>query len=59
MYQESDVNAKLDKNKFESSISELKKKTFVSFSDIENYGEFGFSISLSKTSLSYKGKSIV
>ncbi|CAH0596167.1 unnamed protein product [Chrysodeixis includens] len=39
MYQDNEVGAKLEKNKFESSISELKKKTFVSQADIQNYGE--------------------
>lgn len=40
MYKEgSNVDSKFDKNKFESSISELKKKTFVSAADIESYGK--------------------
>lgn len=41
MHQESDVGPKIEKNKFESSISELKKKTFVSAADIESYGKYG------------------
>lgn len=40
MHQESEVGTKIEKNKFESSISELKKKTFVSAADIESYGKF-------------------
>ncbi|KAF9805166.1 hypothetical protein SFRURICE_002992 [Spodoptera frugiperda] len=32
-----EVGAKLEKNKFENSISELKKKTFVSVADIASY----------------------
>lgn len=40
MYQDNEVGAKLEKNKFESSISELKKKTFVSQADIQSYGKF-------------------
>ncbi|CAH1635923.1 unnamed protein product [Spodoptera littoralis] len=39
MYQDNEVGAKLEKNKFENSISELKKKTFVSIADIASYGE--------------------
>lgn len=39
MHQESEVGPKIEKNKFESSISELKKKTFVSAADIESYGK--------------------
>lgn len=39
MYQDNEVGAKLEKNKFESSISELKKKTFVSQADIQSYGK--------------------
>ncbi|XP_075984857.1 acyl-CoA synthetase short-chain family member 3, mitochondrial [Anticarsia gemmatalis] len=39
MYQENEVGAKLEKNKFESSISALKQKTFVSFAEIESFGE--------------------
>ncbi|KAH9644510.1 hypothetical protein HF086_006043 [Spodoptera exigua] len=39
MYQDNEVGAKLEKNKFENSISELKKKTFVSIADIESYGD--------------------
>lgn len=40
MYKEgSNVDSKFEKNKFESSISELKKKTFVSAADIESYGK--------------------
>lgn len=38
MYQEHD--GKSEKNKFESSISELKKKTFVTAADIESYSKF-------------------
>ncbi|XP_063536075.1 acyl-CoA synthetase short-chain family member 3, mitochondrial [Cydia strobilella] len=42
MYQETEgVTSKTEKNKFESSISELKKKAFVSAADIESYGESG------------------
>lgn len=43
MYQENEVGAKLEKNKFEASISELKKKNFVSYTEIESYGELIFS----------------
>ncbi|XP_047034569.1 acyl-CoA synthetase short-chain family member 3, mitochondrial isoform X2 [Helicoverpa zea] len=39
MYQDNEGGAKLEKNRFESTISELKKKTFVSAADIESYGE--------------------
>lgn len=40
MYKEgSNVDSKFQKNKFESSISELKKKSFVSAADIESYGK--------------------
>lgn len=42
MYQDQEVGAKLEKNKFENSISELKKKTFVSVADIASYGESVF-----------------
>ncbi|XP_013186107.1 acyl-CoA synthetase short-chain family member 3, mitochondrial isoform X1 [Amyelois transitella] len=41
MHQESDVGNKIEKNKFESSISELKKKSFVTAADIQNFGESG------------------
>ncbi|KOB67081.1 Uncharacterized protein OBRU01_20327, partial [Operophtera brumata] len=37
MYQEHEGVKKTEKNKFESSISELKKKTFVTAADIESY----------------------
>lgn len=40
MYHVTEVGSKIEKNKFESSISELKKKSFVSAADIENYGKF-------------------
>lgn len=33
------MDSKFEKNKFESSISELKKKSFVSAADIESYGK--------------------
>lgn len=40
MYKEgSNVDSKFEKNKFESSISELKKKTFVSAADVDSYGK--------------------
>lgn len=43
MFQETEnVAKKAEKNKFESSISELKKKTFVSAADIESYSEYNF-----------------
>lgn len=39
MYKEgANVDSKIEKNKFESSISELRKKTYVS--DIDSYGKF-------------------
>ncbi|XP_026332135.1 acyl-CoA synthetase short-chain family member 3, mitochondrial [Hyposmocoma kahamanoa] len=42
MYKEgSNADSKFDKNKFESSISELKKKSFVSAADIDSYGDGG------------------
>lgn len=44
MYKEgSNVDSKFDKNKFESSISELKKKSFVSAADIDSYGKLSVS----------------
>lgn len=55
MYQDNEVGGgKLEKNKFESSISELKKKTFVSYADIESYGEFDFFQKMFCASLSSK-----
>ncbi|CAG9793558.1 unnamed protein product [Diatraea saccharalis] len=42
MYQEADVTqeaSKIDKNNFSASISDLKKKSFVSAADVQNYGE--------------------
>ncbi|KPJ11786.1 Acyl-CoA synthetase short-chain family member 3, mitochondrial [Papilio machaon] len=41
MYQADDGITSLQKNKFESSISELKKKTFLTAADIESYGDSG------------------
>ncbi|KPJ03470.1 Acetyl-coenzyme A synthetase [Papilio xuthus] len=41
MYQADEGITGLQKNKFESSISELKKKTFVTAADIESYGDSG------------------
>ncbi|CAK1593667.1 unnamed protein product [Parnassius mnemosyne] len=42
MYQSGDdIPSKIEKNIFESSISELKKKTFVTAADIERYGDNG------------------
>ncbi|RVE42302.1 hypothetical protein evm_013042 [Chilo suppressalis] len=39
MHQEADASPKIEKNKFEASINELKKKSFVSATDVANYGE--------------------
>ncbi|CAK1545757.1 unnamed protein product [Leptosia nina] len=40
MYQEKeDVQSKIDKNKFETSISELKKKSFVTAADLESFAD--------------------
>ncbi|XP_004923295.1 acyl-CoA synthetase short-chain family member 3, mitochondrial isoform X2 [Bombyx mori] len=41
MHQQNEVGNKIEKSKFESSISELKKKTFVSAADIECYNVCG------------------
>nr|XP_026497397.1 acyl-CoA synthetase short-chain family member 3, mitochondrial [Vanessa tameamea] len=37
MYQDNDIKSKMDKMKFETSISELKTKSFVTPADMENY----------------------
>lgn len=40
MYQEtSDLKHKIDKNRFENSISELRSKSFVTQTDLLNYGK--------------------
>ncbi|KAG7308964.1 hypothetical protein JYU34_004819 [Plutella xylostella] len=44
MYSDAELSAPArDKNKFEASISELKKKTFVSVQDVQNYEDCGVS----------------
>lgn len=41
MYQHaSEMKSKMDKNKFETSISELKTKSFVTAADMLNYGKY-------------------
>lgn len=56
MYQENEVGAKLEKNKFEASISELKKKNFVSYTEIESYGELIFSWIFAYRIVRYKAR---
>lgn len=55
MYKEgSNVDSKFEKNKFEASISELKKKSFVSAADIESYGKLERSTAIIRKNEGYK-----
>lgn len=41
MYQDtSEIKSKMGKNKFETSISELKTKSFVTAAEMLNYGKY-------------------